>query len=181
MSTWPGSDPTGDQRTPPKRAAQYVRMSTEHQQYSPKNQEAAMRAYAEARNLVLVRTYADEGKSGLKVEGRNALKGLISDVETGNADFQAILVYDVSRWGRFQDADGGRIAPDRRVHSELAPVLLVDLADDLERDPDRLHHPRHVALKDPAGRVHDFPQSGWARYPPTRSTLRRLWACALET
>jgi len=30
---------------------------------------------------------------------------LIKDVETGNADFQIILVYDVSRWGRFQDAD----------------------------------------------------------------------------
>ena len=30
---------------------------------------------------------------------------MIKDVETGNADFQIILVYDVSRWGRFQDAD----------------------------------------------------------------------------
>ena len=26
-------------------------------------------------------------------------------MQTGRADFQAILVYDVSRWGRFQDAD----------------------------------------------------------------------------
>jgi DNA invertase Pin-like site-specific DNA recombinase len=33
------------------------------------------------------------------------LKQLIQDVESGNADFKAILVYDVSRWGRFQDAD----------------------------------------------------------------------------
>jgi DNA invertase Pin-like site-specific DNA recombinase len=30
---------------------------------------------------------------------------LISDVQSGTADFQVILVYDVSRWGRFQDAD----------------------------------------------------------------------------
>jgi DNA invertase Pin-like site-specific DNA recombinase len=105
MSTWPGSDQAGDQPTPPKRAAQYVRMSTEHQQYSTENQEAAIRSYAKARNLVIVRTYADEGKSGLRVEGRNALKQLINDVETGRADFEAILVYDVSRWGRFQDAD----------------------------------------------------------------------------
>jgi DNA invertase Pin-like site-specific DNA recombinase len=28
-------------------------------------------------------------------------------VQSGAADFQAILVYDVSRWGRFQDADEG--------------------------------------------------------------------------
>jgi DNA invertase Pin-like site-specific DNA recombinase len=105
MSTWPGSHQAGDQPTPPKRAAQYVRMSTEHQQYSTENQEAAIRSYAEARNLVILRTYADEGKSGLRVEGRNALKQLINDVETARADFEAILVYDVSRWGRFQDAD----------------------------------------------------------------------------
>ncbi|HEX2523526.1 MAG TPA: recombinase family protein, partial [Terriglobia bacterium] len=30
---------------------------------------------------------------------------LISDVEGGSASFRAVLVYDVSRWGRFQDAD----------------------------------------------------------------------------
>jgi len=30
---------------------------------------------------------------------------LIADVESGAADFNVILVYDVSRWGRFQDAD----------------------------------------------------------------------------
>ena len=36
---------------------------------------------------------------------RDALQLLICDVQTGNAEFTAILVYDVSRWGRFQDAD----------------------------------------------------------------------------
>jgi DNA invertase Pin-like site-specific DNA recombinase len=33
------------------------------------------------------------------------LKNLISDVLLDRADFDCILVYDVSRWGRFQDAD----------------------------------------------------------------------------
>lgn len=55
--------------------------------------------------MIVVRTYADAGKSGLRIDGRDALKQLIQDVETGRADFNAILVYDVSRWGRFQDAD----------------------------------------------------------------------------
>ena len=55
--------------------------------------------------MMIVRTYTDAGKSGLRIDGRNALKQLIHDVENGNADFSAILVYDVSRWGRFQDAD----------------------------------------------------------------------------
>lgn len=89
------------------RAAQYVRMSTEHQQYSTENQADAIRQYAELRGLEIVRTYADEGRSGLSLDGRDAFKQLIEDVESGSADFQAILVYDVSRWGRFQDADEG--------------------------------------------------------------------------
>ena len=89
----------------PVRAAQYVRMSTEHQQYSTENQEDAIRRYAEARGFKIVRTYADEGKSGLRIEGREELQRLLADVKGGKADFSVILVYDVSRWGRFQDAD----------------------------------------------------------------------------
>jgi DNA invertase Pin-like site-specific DNA recombinase len=87
------------------RAAEYVRMSTEHQQYSTENQRDRIRDYAARRGFQIVRTYADEGKSGLRIDGRQALQNLISDVVNGNADFCVILVYDVSRWGRFQDAD----------------------------------------------------------------------------
>jgi DNA invertase Pin-like site-specific DNA recombinase len=87
------------------RAAEYVRMSTEHQKYSTENQAEMIRQYAEKRGIEIVRTYADEGKSGLRLDGRDALKQLINDVQTGTADFNTILVYDVSRWGRFQDAD----------------------------------------------------------------------------
>lgn len=89
------------------RAAQYVRMSTEHQQYSTENQAEAIRQYAERRGIEIVRTYADEGRSGLRLHGRDALRQLIEDVQNGKADFTTILVYDVSRWGRFQDADEG--------------------------------------------------------------------------
>lgn len=95
----------GSNVRPPGRAAQYVRMSTEHQRYSTENQSDAIYQYATRRGLEVVRTYADEGKSGLRLDGRDALKRLIDDVQTGKADFSTILVYDVSRWGRFQDAD----------------------------------------------------------------------------
>ena len=87
------------------RAAQYVRMSTEHQQYSTENQADVIREYAAKRGYEIVRTYADDGKSGLKLEGRASLRGMIDDVQAGNANFDVILVYDVSRWGRFQDTD----------------------------------------------------------------------------
>ena len=87
------------------RAAQYVRMSTEHQQYSTENQADVIRAYAVAHGMDIVQTYADDGKSGLNIAGRDSLQQLIADVERGTAPFEVILVYDVSRWGRFQDAD----------------------------------------------------------------------------
>jgi len=87
------------------RAAEYVRMSTEHQQYSTQNQRDRIREYAKQRGIEVVKTYADEGKSGLRIAGRLALQQLIQDVESGHPGYTMILVYDVSRWGRFQDAD----------------------------------------------------------------------------
>lgn len=86
-------------------AATYVRMSTEHQKYSTDNQIAVIRRYAEKNGFEIVRSYADEGKSGLRLIGRDALQSLLSDVEGDLADYKVVLVYDVSRWGRFQDPD----------------------------------------------------------------------------
>src|SRR5438309_4785456 len=87
------------------RAAVYVRMSTEHQQYSTSNQMDVIREYAKRRDLEIVKEYSDEGKSGLNIQGRDSLVQMIRDVQNGSAEFSCILVYDVSRWGRFQDAD----------------------------------------------------------------------------
>jgi DNA invertase Pin-like site-specific DNA recombinase len=89
----------------PTRAAEYIRMSTEHQRYSPDNQRIAIAAFAAYRGYEIVRTYQDSGKSGLTLSGRPALKQMLSDVLSGAADFQTILVLDVSRWGRFQNTD----------------------------------------------------------------------------
>ena len=87
------------------RAAIYVRMSTDLQPYSPANQRDAIRGYAQEHGLEIVREYADEGRSGLDVRGRGGLCALLNDVTSGRADFRTVLVYDVSRWGRFQDCD----------------------------------------------------------------------------
>jgi len=85
--------------------AQYLRMSTEHQQYSLANQMAAIQQYAEKHGLTVVQTYSDEARSGLVLKRRSGLRHLLHDVVNGTARFRAILVYDVSRWGRFLDAD----------------------------------------------------------------------------
>ena len=87
------------------RAAQYVRMSTEHQQYSPENQADIVRQYAADHNMEIVRVYSDHGRSGLNIAGREGLNQLMADVENKVANFTSLLVYDVSRWGRFQDVD----------------------------------------------------------------------------
>lgn len=76
------------------RAAQTVRMSTEHQQYSTHNQSDKIREYADQRGIKIIKTYADEGKSGLSIGGRAALKQLIADVESERTEFNVIL------WGR---------------------------------------------------------------------------------
>jgi DNA invertase Pin-like site-specific DNA recombinase len=80
-------------------------MSTDMQQYSLDNQAAAIALYAARKGLAIVRSYEDAGKSGLQLKRREGLKALLADVKSGHADYKVILVYDVSRWGRFQDAD----------------------------------------------------------------------------
>jgi DNA invertase Pin-like site-specific DNA recombinase len=96
-------NPTSE--TLPIRAAQYVRASTEHQQYSIENQSLAIASYATGHNMQVIQTYADHGKSGLTLRNRKGLRQLLQDVEDGEVQFSIILVYDVSRWGRFQDVD----------------------------------------------------------------------------
>src|SRR5258708_17975107 len=85
--------------------AQYLRMSTEHQQYSLENQSTAIRKYAEAHGIAVVQTYSDASKTGLILKRRTGLQQLLKDVVSGTSAFRVILVYDVSRWGRFQDTD----------------------------------------------------------------------------
>ena len=92
-------------------SAAYVRMSTDHQQYSNSNQMDFIREDARRRGLEIVKLFSDDGKSGLDFEGRDALKAMVAEVEAGRANYSNILVYDVSRWGRFQD-------PDESAHYE---------------------------------------------------------------
>ncbi len=87
------------------RAAHYARMSTEHQQYSPNNQADIIRQHAAKHNMDIVSVYSDHGRSGLNIAGRSGLNQLMADVENKQVDSTSLLVYDVSRWGRFQDVD----------------------------------------------------------------------------
>ncbi|HEY6182510.1 MAG TPA: recombinase family protein [Terriglobales bacterium] len=93
-------------------AAQYVRMSTDDQQFSIANQRSRIADYAARHNFSIVHTYEDAGKSGVVIKRRRGLTQLLKDVVSGTANYKAILVYDVSRWGRFQN-------PDEAAHYEF--------------------------------------------------------------
>jgi DNA invertase Pin-like site-specific DNA recombinase len=85
--------------------AQYVRASTERQQYSIDYQSKIISQYASAHGFEVVKTFSDEARSGLDLRYRPALRQLLAEVMGGLASFRLILVFDVSRWGRFQDTD----------------------------------------------------------------------------
>jgi hypothetical protein len=70
--TGPQPTSSGQSRTAATRVVEYVRISTEHQQYSKENQRKIIRQYAEARGMSIVQTYTDAGKSGLRIDGRDA-------------------------------------------------------------------------------------------------------------
>src|SRR5438874_11904551 len=90
-------------------AAQLLRMSTEHQRYSCANQTARIQRYADMNGFLIVQTYSNAARSGLVLKRRSGLLQLLHDVTSGNAAFKAILVYDVSRWGRFPVRDAAAL------------------------------------------------------------------------
>ena len=98
--------PKNPQRTPHIPAACYLRRSTGLQYYSLEHQISVIKGYAIERGYKIVRTFSDD-KSGLTLSGRPGLKALLEEALGGQAPFVSILVYDVSRWGRFQDLDQG--------------------------------------------------------------------------
>jgi len=86
-------------------AAQYIRASTDRQEYSADNQMAVIAKYAACNEFSIIQTYDDPATSGVLLRRRKGLRTLIQDVVQGKVSYKAVLVYDVSRWGRFQDVD----------------------------------------------------------------------------
>ena len=57
------------------RAAEYVRVSTDLQQYSIVNQQVAIAEFARLHSYEIVKTYADAARSGLEISTDLAFKG----------------------------------------------------------------------------------------------------------
>ena len=76
------------------KAAAYVRMSTEHQKYSPENQMAAINEYADKHNYEIIEIYTDGGKSGLNIAGRAELQRMLDDVQNHRKTYKVMWEYD---------------------------------------------------------------------------------------
>lgn len=90
-----------------KKAIAYYRHSAEDkQENSIAIQRQHIEKFAREYNIEIIHEEADEGKSGL-LANRPAFERLFSNwVENPKApNFDYVLVYDVSRWGRFQNQD----------------------------------------------------------------------------
>lgn len=92
------------QPCPKRRVAAYFRSATTPEEESISVQVEAVVRYADEHDMQLVRTYCDQGKSGLLIDDRPGLQQLLRDIETRAGDFGAVLLLDSTRWGRFPDA-----------------------------------------------------------------------------
>jgi DNA invertase Pin-like site-specific DNA recombinase len=74
----------------PISAVEYIRMSTELQRYSVLKQQQKIAEYVLLHLITVIRTYKDEGKSGLKIKTREALQSMLDIVTSERADFDLI-------------------------------------------------------------------------------------------
>lgn len=86
---------------PIRPVAAYLRSATELRGESLQRQLEAVLRYARHHDMQVIRFYCDECGSGLRIDNRPGLAQLFRDVASDVPDFDAILLLDPSRWGRF--------------------------------------------------------------------------------
>jgi len=100
------------------RVVSYVRMSTGRQETSPAQQRDAIAAHAVKHGYAIAHEYADLGITGDSIGKRPEFQRMIADGAAGK--FDRIVVYDRSRFGRFDSIDFGKaVAPLRDAGVEL--------------------------------------------------------------
>ena len=62
--------------------------------------EGKLKKYADFQDMVVVREFSDEGKSGKNVDGRPQFKEMLELIEAGTDDIDYVLVFKLSRFGR---------------------------------------------------------------------------------
>lgn len=92
--------------TPKKAVAYYRHSAKDKQENSVAIQQGHAQSFARTHNIEIIHEEADEGESGLSADRpgfQRLFDGWIKNPLAPSFDF--VFVYDVSRWGRFQDQD----------------------------------------------------------------------------
>jgi site-specific DNA recombinase len=109
-------------------AVAYLRRSTNRQERSLDDQRREIQAYADQNGYHILRWYTDSGISGDATERRIEFLQM-HKAATNGRDFDVILCWDYSRFGRFDSIEAGRwIHPLRQAGVRLVTVAegLVD-------------------------------------------------------
>ncbi len=85
-------------------AVGYIRCSTELQEDSPEQQKKEIELYATKKGFTVIEWFVDFGKSGTTFDQRPEFERLRKRVES-HPNFQTVICYDESRWGRAIDAE----------------------------------------------------------------------------
>ena len=93
------------QLAPKRPVAGYLRSATQLEGDTLREQLEAIVRFARDHDMQLIRIYCDECRSGLTVDGRPGIQQMFRDIEIGAGDFDAVLLLDPSRWGRFHTPD----------------------------------------------------------------------------
>lgn len=87
-------------------AVAYIRMSSDKQEASPHQQRDEIEQLASRDGYRIIRWYSDEGISGDATDKRLGFQRMIEDAD--RKDFEAILCWDMDRFGRFDSIEAGR-------------------------------------------------------------------------
>jgi len=84
-----------------KQAIAYLRKSTDMQETSLEQQRKDILVFANASGIKVIRFFEEEA-CGENVQGRPQFRAMIERCKSKEV-FQYVLVYDISRWGRFEN------------------------------------------------------------------------------
>ena len=108
----------------------YLRRSTDMQDQSLDDQLAVINAYADREGHEIIRIFTDDAISGTTSEKRPAFQEMTALAQQPGCGFEAILVYDVSRFGRFDPDEAGHWRYLLRQNG----VQIIYVADNLNGD-----------------------------------------------
>ena len=112
-----------------KRAVAYLRRSTDRQEQSIEDQRRYIRDWAEKNGYTIIREFADDA-SGASADEREGFLQMIAFAENPDNRVQAVLVYDISRFGRTDTDEAGYY----RYRLRRAGVEVIYCAENLPAD-----------------------------------------------